>query len=56
MTALERLRAELVEAQRALCDLEWSDDLAHVTGAWDRAHALVLRIQREIAQAERVAT
>jgi hypothetical protein len=55
VTRADTLRADLARAERALSDLEWSDDLCHVTGAWDRAHALVLRIRREIAEAERVA-
>jgi hypothetical protein len=49
------LRAELARAERALADVELSDDHAHTSGAWDRAHGLVLRIRREIAEAERVA-
>jgi hypothetical protein len=47
------LRADLARAERALADLDYSDDLAHVTGAWDRANGLVLRIQRELADAVR---
>ena len=54
MSRIERLRDDLAAAERALSDLEWSDDLAHVTGAWSRAHALVLRIRREIADEQRV--
>lgn len=49
------LRADLARAEQALRDLEWSDDHAHTSGAWDRANALVLRIRRELADAERVA-
>lgn len=49
MSALDKLRADLARAERALRDLEWSDDLCHVTGAWGRAHELVLRIRRELA-------
>jgi hypothetical protein len=55
VSAIEKLRADLARAERALSDLEWSDDMAHVSGAWDRAHGLVLTIKREIAAAERVA-
>jgi transposase len=49
------LRASLARAERALSDLEQSDDLCHVTGAWGRAHGLVLSIRRELADAEREA-
>ena len=55
MTALDKLRADLARAKDALRDLEYSDDLCHVTGAWGRARALVDSIEREIAQAEREA-
>jgi hypothetical protein len=53
VTRIDTLRADLARAQRALADLDYSDDLAHVTGAWDRANGLVLRIQRELADAVR---
>jgi len=53
MTALDKLRADLARAERALRDLEYADDLCHVTGSWDRARALVHSIRREIAEAER---
>jgi hypothetical protein len=50
---LDKLRADLARAEQALRDLEYADDLCHVTGSWDRARALVQTIQREIAEAER---
>jgi hypothetical protein len=50
---LDKLRADLARAERALRNLEYADDLCHVTGSWDRAKALVHSIQREIAEAER---
>jgi hypothetical protein len=50
VSALDRLRADLARAERALSDLELSDDLCHVTGAWARAHGLVLSIRRELAE------
>lgn len=52
MTGYDRitdLRADLAKAERALADLELSDDHAHTSGAWDRAHGLVLQIRRELA-------
>lgn len=49
---IARLRADVAAAERALRDLEYSDDLAHVTGSWDRAHQLLLRCRRELIQAQ----
>jgi hypothetical protein len=53
VSALDKLRADLARAEQALRDLEYADDLCHVTGSWDRARALVHSIRREIAEAER---
>ena len=55
MSEVDRLRADLAAAERALSDLAY-DDLCHVTGAWSRANALVLQIRRELAHAERGTT
>lgn len=48
---LDAIERDIAAAERARDDLEYSDDLAHVTGAWDRANGLVLRLRAELREA-----
>jgi hypothetical protein len=52
---IDHLRADLARAERALTDLELSDDFAHVTGAFGRQARVRDQIARELAECERAA-
>ena len=52
MQTIAALRADLAAAERAADDLLLSDDLACVTGAHDRAMAVVRRCRAALADAE----
>lgn len=52
MQSLATLRAAVTAAERAAADLLLSDDMACVTGAYDRALAAVRAARRDLAEAE----
>ena len=52
MQSLATLRAAVTAAERAAADLLLSDDMACVTGAYDRALAVVRRCHADLALAE----
>lgn len=49
---LAAIEADIAAAERARDDLLYSDDLAVTNGAYDRANGLVLRLRRELTDAQ----
>lgn len=49
---LPEIERDIAAAERARDDLLYSDDFAATNGAYDRANGLVLRLRRELTDAQ----